>query len=156
MENTLNYINTSMHNLQPLPAIGNKQTAACQYYNTHGMTFGKDEVWRFVDFSSFLNDSLDIPESDETHEYEFTCNIPNLDTTRLTLFNGYVSAHDKMIVTEQGVIMGSLKEALKTYPELALVPKKKIVSWQAIQLYLPMVSSYMFRTMCLSKNQSRY
>lgn len=118
MENTLNYINTSIQNLQPLAAIGDKQTAACQYYNAHGMAFGKDEVWRFVDFSSFLNDNLDLPQSNETHDYEFTCNIPNLDTTRLTLFNGYVSAHDKMTVTEQGVIMGSIKEALKIYPEL--------------------------------------
>ena len=118
MENTLNYINASLQNFSPIVEIEDKQIMAVGYLKEHGFDFGKDEVWRFVDFSSFLGDSLDLPNAEDKHEYEFTCNIPHLDTTRLTLFNGYVADSDRMTITPQGVIMGSIREALKQYPQL--------------------------------------
>ena len=118
MENTLNYINASIQAFLPIQVVGDKQALAVKYLKEHGFDFGKDEVWRFVDFSSYLTDNLDLPNEKEKHEYDFVCNIPRLDTTRLTLFNGYVADSEKMIVTPQGVIMGSIKEALKQYPQL--------------------------------------
>ena len=117
MGNTLNYINASIQAFSPIQVIGEKQVLATKYLKEHGFDFGKDEVWRFVDFSSYLTDNLDLPNENEKHEYDFVCNIPHLDTTRLTLFNGYVTDSDNMIVSPQGVIMGSIKEALKHYPQ---------------------------------------
>lgn len=117
MGNTLNYINASIQAFSPIQVIGDKQVLATKYLKEHGFDFGKDEVWRFVDFSSYLTDNLDLPNENEKHEYDFVCNIPHLDTTRLTLFNGYVTDSDNMIVSPQGVIMGSIKEALKHYPQ---------------------------------------
>ena len=53
MENTLNYINASLQNFSPIVEIEDKQAMAVGYLKEHGFDFGKDEVWRFVDFSSF-------------------------------------------------------------------------------------------------------
>ena len=118
METTLNYINTSMQNFSRIGIIEKKQNTASEYFVRNGFSFRQDEVWRFVDFSAFLNDSLNIPNATDNHSFEFKCNIPHLDTTRLTLVNGYVSTETELVVTEQGVIMGSLRKAIDQYPEL--------------------------------------
>lgn len=118
MENTLNYIDSALQNPSCITHIKKQQETACNYLKEHGFSFGKNEVWRGVDFSSFLNDNLQTPIVNDSYNNEFKCNIPNLDTDRLTLFNGYISESNNLIENEQGIIMGSIKAALSKYPEL--------------------------------------
>ena len=76
----------------------------------------KDEVWRFTDFSALLTDSLSLPEKSERQTAEYHCNLPDMGATRLVTENGY--CHVPMEKSAEGVITGSLREALERYPEL--------------------------------------
>ena len=76
----------------------------------------KNEVWRNVDFDDFLTDDLVLPSPDDSYEYTYHCNIPDLDTDRLALVNGY--CRQPLQVLPGGIIMGSLNEARRQYPDI--------------------------------------
>ena len=48
----------------------------------------KNEVWRAVDFAQHLTDSLSLPRG-ERQTAEYRCNLPDLDTTRMVVENGF-------------------------------------------------------------------
>ncbi|MCR5424403.1 MAG: Fe-S cluster assembly protein SufD [Bacteroidales bacterium] len=76
----------------------------------------KNEVWRNVDFDDFLTDDLVSPSPDDSYEYTYRCNIPDLDTDRLALVNGY--CRQPLQVLPNGIVMGGLREARRQYPDL--------------------------------------
>ncbi|MBR1517270.1 MAG: Fe-S cluster assembly protein SufD [Bacteroidales bacterium] len=76
----------------------------------------KDEVWRDVDFSDLLNDTMRTPRPEDSGHYTFHCNIPMLDTYSIVVENGFCNAD--LVETEEGIIMGSLRKAMQTYPDL--------------------------------------
>ncbi|MCF0211628.1 MAG: Fe-S cluster assembly protein SufD [Bacteroidales bacterium] len=65
------------------------------------MQLRKDEVWRQVDFDAFLHDDMQAPTPEERCHKEVLCNIPDLDTYRITLENGYY--HDNASHLPAGV-----------------------------------------------------
>ncbi|MBQ4376140.1 MAG: Fe-S cluster assembly protein SufD [Bacteroidales bacterium] len=76
----------------------------------------KNEVWRDVDFSPFLANDMRLPLPDEASTYCLHCNIPNLDTYSVIIENGH--CRQPLTTTPEGIIMGSLRQALKEHPEL--------------------------------------
>ncbi len=122
MKNTLQYIESSLQNVavqSNMPQnVAASQKEAYRYLTKHGFSFSKNEVWRNVDFSYFLNDTLEVPQGSTLQEYEFKCNIPHLETTRLSSINGCISANAPLQITDEGIITGSLREAIKYYPDL--------------------------------------
>lgn len=72
----------------------------------------KNEVWRFVDFSSHLTDHLQSSMG-ERQTAQYHCNIPNLDTTRFVIENGF--CHQQTIELDNGSIITSIKNR----PDLA-------------------------------------
>lgn len=76
----------------------------------------KNEVWRNVDFDDFLVDALTQPTPADHSGNDYQCNIPNLDTERAALENGFY--HQPLRVLEGGVIVGGLHDAAQQYPEL--------------------------------------
>lgn len=69
----------------------------------------KDEVWKKVDFDAFLDDEMVTPSSENRCQNQVLCNIPNLDTYRITLENGHF--HKEASTLPQGVKICSIKEA---------------------------------------------
>ena len=64
-------------------------------------------------------------------EEMFTCDVPNLKTRLEVILNGFYFAHDKpLTVLDNGIIIGSLAEALKTHPELVKKHYAKYASFE--------------------------
>lgn len=76
------------------------------------------ETWRGFDMSAFLSDELILPtrNEDDLH-YNMHCNIPQLDTLKLTTVNGY--CHLPLQRLRNGIIMGGLRDAMLQCAELA-------------------------------------
>ena len=91
------------------------------FFEENGFPSSNDEAWQITGAKLPIDEEyhfLTEPESDEKHEFQ--CNIPNLDTIRLSLVNGFFSADKAELLTTlpNGIILGSLKEAIAQYPEL--------------------------------------
>lgn len=77
-------------------------------------TLRKNEVWRFADFSALLTDDLQISHG-ERQTAEYHCNIPDLDTLRLVVENGY--CHMPLLQTEQGMVVAGLRDICGSRPD---------------------------------------
>ncbi len=66
----------------------------------------KDEVWRYVDFSSLLCDELLLPDG-ERQTAEYRCNIPDLDAVRFVTENGF--CHQSALRTKEGTLLTGLR-----------------------------------------------
>lgn len=80
------------------------------------MALRKNEVWREVDFSDVLTDTLTLPDPNVVAEAKYHCNIPNLEALRLTVVNGY--CRQPLTRLANGVVMGGLRDAKAQCPEL--------------------------------------
>lgn len=80
----------------------------------------KNEVWRDVDFSDIIGEQLSLPNQGSQPVREVHCSIPNLQTLRYTIENGFV--HNIPNSDNGGVIICSLNDAMSRYPDkVALV-----------------------------------
>ena len=79
----------------------------------------RNEVWRFVDFSEMLTDALALPDIHSTSgpDTHFHCNIPGLDTYRLSVENGFFDTRLYRDSIPDKVIMMGLREACSRQPE---------------------------------------
>ena len=93
------------------------QRQAADFLAENRFAFRKNEVWRNVDFGEFMDDELTSPLPDNSRQTSFSCDIPNLDTTKLTICNGYYQANAQDNLPN-GVIICSLREALDKHPQL--------------------------------------
>ena len=75
----------------------------------------KNEVWRFVDFSSLLTEELTLPHG-ERQTAEYRCNVPDMEALRMVVENGF--CHQPASDCGNGVIICSLHDAIKHHPEL--------------------------------------
>lgn len=93
---------------------------AANFLDANKFAFAKNEVWRNVDFSDFMNDELLVPQQNApTPQTKFTCGIPNLDTTQLTIRNGfYQTDGEPLHKLDDGVVIGSLRTAIAQCPDL--------------------------------------
>jgi Fe-S cluster assembly protein SufD len=80
------------------------------------------ETWRLTDLEESFARGYDYhlnPMKDVDIQKVFRCNIPHLDTAVIGQLNGwYVSKDVPLMELGNGIIMGSLAEARKKYPEL--------------------------------------
>jgi len=80
------------------------------------------EEWRNTDLTESLARGYDYPlfrDPEEDIQKVFRCNIPHLDTAIIGQLNGwYVSKDVPLMELGNGIIMGSLAEAKRKYPEL--------------------------------------
>ena len=79
-------------------------------------TMRKNEVWREVDFSDMLPETLVLPVKEVQTEKEYLCNIPNISAKKLTIVNGYCTT--PYTVDADGICYGSLREAMTKAPDL--------------------------------------
>ena len=104
------------------PAVRANREKALESFQKKGFPDKKLEDWRNTDLSETLNRKYDYPlhrtEEDDMHKV-FRCNIPHLDTAVIGQLNGwFVSKDVPLIELGNGIIIGSLAEAMKKYPDL--------------------------------------
>ena len=78
----------------------------------------KNEVWRGVDFSAMMPENLVLPvaEPREDAAQPYPCNMPDLETLRVTLVNG--RCYEPFRTLSNGIVYGSLREVLSRCPDL--------------------------------------
>lgn len=80
----------------------------------------KNEVWRDVDFTEIIGGNLSMPIEPAESIREIHCTIPDLQTFRCTIGNGFVHRiHESPVL---GMTICSMKDALLLFPDkVALV-----------------------------------
>ncbi len=83
----------------------------------------KSEAYKYMNIEKLLNKNVRYALEPKTVEFEiediFTCDIPELDTRAILVLNGFFLAQGETLTRmDNGVIVGSLKAAMKEYPEL--------------------------------------
>ena len=91
-------------------------------FQQKGFPDKKLEDWRNTDLSESFKREYDYPlrpTEKEDNQKVFRCNIPHLDTAVIGQLNGwFVSKEVPLIELGNGIIIGSLAEAMKKYPHL--------------------------------------
>ncbi len=83
----------------------------------------KSEAYKYMNIEKLLNKDVRHALEPKTVEFEiediFTCDIPELDTRAILVLNGFYLSQGEMLTRmDNGVIVGSMKAAMKEYPEL--------------------------------------
>ncbi len=104
------------------PAITAIRKQAMETFLRLGFPKRNLEEWKNTDLKESLEreyECLFSPPSNIDPQKIFHCNIPHLDTAVIGQFNGWFVSKDVPLITlGNGIIMGSLAEALKKYPDL--------------------------------------
>jgi len=109
----------TIHDTAALAEIRNKAFA---FFMKLGFPDTSMESWRLTDLKESFERGYDYqlhPMKDVDFHKVFRCNIPYLDTAVIGQLNGWFVSKDVPLMTlGNGIIMGSLAEARKTYPQL--------------------------------------
>ena len=104
------------------PALKTQREDAIRSFEETGFPTTRQESWKNTNLKDSLAKEYDIvlePEQDVDVQKVFRCNIPHLDTAIMGQLNGwYVSKDVPLMELGNGIIMGSLAEAMKKYPAL--------------------------------------
>jgi Fe-S cluster assembly protein SufD len=105
------------------PYLASIREKAFEAFKDTGFPNKQNEDWRYTDLSKAL--SLDYKQIlVPSHKHidlnkVFKCSINNFKTDQVSLVNGwYISEREPLEVLNNGVIIGSLAEAISTYPDL--------------------------------------
>ena len=105
------------------PFINSFREEAFGRFSRLGIPTKKDETYKYTNLGLFFDHdyaSYFIPEkSDFVKAEEFRCDIADLDAHGIVLLNGfYPTINGKLRPLNGGVIIGSLNEAARKYPEI--------------------------------------
>lgn len=109
-------------NANDTPRIKEIRDKAIRIFDSIGFPTPKNEEWRNTNVAEVL--SLDYnfyfePVLNGSAQNVFQCNIPYFRTQLIALLNGwYAPGQELLYKNEDGVIMGSFREALKQFPEV--------------------------------------
>ncbi|OIP05517.1 MAG: Fe-S cluster assembly protein SufD [Bacteroidetes bacterium CG2_30_32_10] len=92
-------------------------------FNEIGFPHTKLEEWRLTNIEPYLKAEyqhhLQTKPIDVDIESIFQCEVPDLDTFVVVLFNGrYIYKHTPLTKLDNGTIIGSFEKALEEYPEI--------------------------------------
>jgi len=105
------------------PEIIHTRETAFKEFKRLGFPTKKMEAWRNTDLGKILdrdhNFFFEQPKEDVDINRIFQCEVPNFNTHIISLYNGWVVAHEKSLETlPNGTIVGSFARAMIEYPEL--------------------------------------
>jgi len=104
------------------PGLTAMREDAIRSFEEKGFPTTKLETWKETDLKESLSKEYKVvmePEQGVDVQKVFRCNIPHLDTAIMGQLNGwYVSKDVPLMELGNGIIMGSLAEAMKKYPKL--------------------------------------
>lgn len=104
------------------PTIAAAREKAMGSFRATGFPSPKEEVWRNTDLTeTFARDYVYHLNRQDPGDIRsvFRCNIPNFDTAVLGQLNGWTVSRDvPLMVLGNGMIMGSLSEAIRQFPQL--------------------------------------
>jgi len=83
----------------------------------------KSEDYKYTNIGHFLFEEMDHVFTPKIIEFDiediFSCDVPEIDTQGILVLNGFfLNQGEELTKYQNGVIIGSLKAAMKQYPEL--------------------------------------
>lgn len=105
------------------PRIASLREEAIKEFAQKGFPHTRLEKWRNTDLSTLLNHPYSFPlepaHTDVDLEHIFKCDVPGFETFMVAQFNGwFINQNAKLKQAGEGVIVCSLAEAFRLYPEL--------------------------------------
>ncbi len=95
---------------------------ALERFSKSNFPSSKDEKWIETDLSKTVSKYykyyFDAEEKNTEIGKTFKCVVPHLDSLTFTFVNGWNSFNSELITLENGIIIGSLSDAMKQYPEI--------------------------------------
>ena len=106
-----------------IPAVTAMRKEAMNHFISNGFPSSSDEKWRHTEIESLTEENfqyyLKPLDSEQDIEDLFKCEVHDFDTEIISLLNGwYVNKHAGLTTLPNGIVYGSLTNAMKLYPEL--------------------------------------
>lgn len=103
--------------------IGELRKEAMHSFILTGLPDRKNEAYKYTPLASAFGTEYSmqlVPSKIDLNVKDiFTCDVPNLNTRLEIILNGfYFGSDDSLIKLENGIIIGSLAEAARKYPDL--------------------------------------
>lgn len=125
-EHLLEYykVNKDVLNESMLDNVSNLRDEAFEYLKNNNLPDKKDEKWRSTNLEHLYTQtpSLDYKSTDYKKSLEeiFVCEVHGFEAKRFSMLNGwyYSAENEKLKVFDNGLIVGSIIEAQKHYPDL--------------------------------------
>lgn len=85
---------------------------ALETFKTLGLPSARHEEWKYTNIKTKLNESLRLDGGSQTTDHSKTTvnTFKDIEGTKLVFINGYFSPAHSSIISESGVIAGSMKE----------------------------------------------
>jgi len=88
-----------------------------------GLPHSQMESWRNTDISKVISQKFKHSLHQETKDIDidslFQCQLPDMDAFTVIQYNGwFFSKADTLTVLDNGILIGSLNEAIKAYPQI--------------------------------------
>jgi len=107
---------------------------AFQTFMESGFPHSGMEQWRHTDVDVLTEDAylneMEVPDTKKDIEELFRCDIHNFDTETVSMLNGwYIDKESPLKTLPEGIIVGSIRQAMKAYPQIfekyygTIVPK---------------------------------
>ena len=110
-------------NGESTPELNSIRRKALETFNELPFPTTKDEEWRYTNISPLLKHKFSVPQKNKSVSNELVkkYQFDKLKSHQLVFINGYFSAeHSKLNETPDGVIIGSLSDAIKNYPKIVM------------------------------------
>lgn len=95
---------------------------AYDIFKMEGFPSRKNESYKYTFLEPFFTEAYKVPTepTDEgiATEEIFRCDVPELNTHLILLINGFFHGSEKLKTLDNGIIMGSLREAIAKHPSL--------------------------------------
>src|SRR3972149_1607146 len=103
--------------------LNSPREEALEKFSRLGIPAKKNENYKYTDLTPLFSNDYKYFFDPEKIIFNvddvFKCDVPELDTEVVILLNGFYYSRNKLITEyENGIIIGSLSEASKKYPEI--------------------------------------
>lgn len=98
--------------------VASRRNEALQRLLDEGLPTNKMEHWRNSKIFEHLDKDFLFELPQRPAPENFCCNITNLDTNVVSLVNGFYADDNQLKITDEGIVVGSMRVAMQTYAHL--------------------------------------
>jgi len=118
-----------------IPSVAALRKEAMKQFVSTGFPSSSDEKWRHTEIEALTEESftyfLEPTSSERDVEEMFRCEVHNFDTEIISMLNGWLLDKTSELTTlPNGIVYGSLRHAMKKYPEIFVQHYGKIADFK--------------------------
>ncbi len=102
--------------------INKIKNSAIEVYKKYGIADKKNEDYKYIDLKKVFNDNYNTTFTKKIEKINineiFSCDVINLDADVFYLSKGEYQNTEKIKKFDNGIIVGSLRESIKKYPDI--------------------------------------